>query len=425
MDDILGILYRFTLGKMGFAVEILICEILFSHTLKLRIWFRKWISCVVIVLLICAHLTIGYYMPLSKVPGLSTLGVFGISVVFQLIIFDVSLNRILFNSVAAYTVQNLAVNIRSFLLSLLSLTPWTRFAGQVLLTAAVYIAVYFLLVRKVAHKKSCLGYVHLYIMSFVSVLVTNTLFAILRRGGMLNEYTYVILAICCLLALLYQFSSFKRANLDEEIVTIEKLLYYEQKQHNLSQETIDLINLKCHDLKKQVTALRELLGDRADEVLGETEKAITVYENMVNTGNKNLDLVILEEKNYCGKYGVSIDVMADGEQLDFMAPADIYSLFSNALNNAIESVMDEEEAHRQIRMKVHRNGEYVCIEIVNYCSRTLEFKNGRPVTSKGDLKFHGYGIRSMEYIVDKYGGNMVINFEKKMFTVKIIIKKPS
>lgn len=426
MESILRFLNMISSAKLGFAVEIVICEILFSYSMKFRKWRWQPLTYIIIAVGLAVHFTVAYFLPLLKIPGLTTLFVFAITIIFQWIIFGCSLNRTLFNSVAAYSVQNLGVNVRSFIMALLPpFGGWGRLGVRFALTAAVYVFAYFFFARKSSRKKLSIGYAHLYIMSFLSVLIANTLFAVLLRNGMLNEYTYIILAICCLLALLYQFSIFKSANLDREIVTIEKLLYYEQKQHNLSQETIDLINVKCHDLKKQVTALKELLGDRAEEALGETEKAISVYENMVNTGNKNLDLIILEERNYCSKYGISIDVMADGAQLDFMAPADIYSLFSNALNNAIENVMYEAEDSRNVELRVYLSGEYVCISVTNKCTRPVKFVNGLPVTGKQDKKFHGYGMRSMEYIVDKYGGNMVVNVENCIFTVKIIIKKPS
>lgn len=81
--------------------------------------------------------------------------------------------------------------------------------------------------------------------------------------------------------------------------------------------------------------------------------------------------------------------------------------------------------NRNIALNVHLNGEYVCISVTNVCTRKIKFSDGLPVTSKEDKNFHGYGMRSMEYIVKKYGGNMVVNLANNMFTVKIIIKKPS
>lgn len=425
MDSVLRFINLITFGNRGFTIEIIICEVIFSIFSKFRKWRWKPLSYILLVAAVAVLIAVGFSLPLLPIPALTPLIVFALSILLQWLVLNTPINRILFNSVAAYAVQNLAVNFRGFLMSFFELRGWGSFIVRTVLTAAVYVFAYFVFARKINRKELSISYIHLYIMSFVSVFITSVLFALMRRSGKLDVYTYAILAICCLLALLYQFSTFNRANSDKETVTLERLLYYEQKQHDLTQETIDLINIKCHDLKKQVIALKEFLGDKAEGVLGDTEKVVSLYDEMVKTGNKNLDLIISEEKLYCSKHGVTIDVMADGAQLDFMSPADIYSLFSNALINAVESVMYEDEGNRNVGLDVHLNGDYVCIKITNVCTRPVKFVDGLPVTSKEDKKFHGYGIKSMEYIAEKYGGNMVVHLENSLFTVKIIIKKPS
>ena len=144
------------------------------------------------------------------------------------------------------------------------------------------------------------------------------------------------------------------------------------------------------------------------------------YNSLVNTGNKNLDLIISEEKLICEKHGIPFDVMADGEAVSFIQPVDLYSLIGNALRNAVENSLKENEKHRSISMDIHTVNGYVCIEITNYCTQKIEFANGFPITSKADTKFHGFGIQSMKYVVEKYGGNMVIHYQNNIFLVKVI-----
>ena len=47
-------------------------------------------------------------------------------------------------------------------------------------------------------------------------------------------------------------------------------------------------------------------------------------------------------------------------------------------------------------------------------------KNGVPQTSKDDIRYHGFGTRSMKYIVEKYGGNIVFSEKDGVFGVYII-----
>ena len=61
----------------------------------------------------------------------------------------------------------------------------------------------------------------------------------------------------------------------------------------------------------------------------------------------------------------------------------------------------------------------VYIGIENYCSGQVEFRNGLPVTKK-DTRYHGYGTKSIDIIVKKYGGNLRMSVDNDTFTVGIV-----
>ena len=42
------------------------------------------------------------------------------------------------------------------------------------------------------------------------------------------------------------------------------------------------------------------------------------------------------------------------------------------------------------------------------------------MSTKGDDNYHGFGMKSIQYVVEKYGGNLVVNLEEKIFSVDII-----
>ena len=80
--------------------------------------------------------------------------------------------------------------------------------------------------------------------------------------------------------------------------------------------------------------------------------------------------------------------------------------------DVVESIPVTEE------IKLGRPGRDRHIE--NYCEDELEFRNGLPVSTKGDDNYHGFGMKSIQYVVEKYGGNLVANLEEKIFSVDII-----
>lgn len=112
--------------------------------------------------------------------------------------------------------------------------------------------------------------------------------------------------------------------------------------------------------------------------------------------------------------------MIDGAQLDFMRDADIYSLFGNALDNAIEAVKDVDEEKRNIGISVKRVGEMVSVHVENYLDKPLEMNGDLPRTTKKDKEFHGFGLISIRNIVQKYGGIMTVKRVNNTFNLNII-----
>lgn len=420
MGPVFDFFKYFVSGRSGFVFEIVICELLFAIGLKPRKY--AWIS---IPLAVAIHLLFGLHVPyFNRV----TLVIFALSILLQFAILKASIHRIIFNSVAAYATQSLALNLRSIIVILTGSSGWWSLLIAYLTDAVVYAICYFVFAKQAQNNELHVNYFYLYVIAFLTVFITNVLFWYLTKAVGTRIEAQLTFCICCVISLMLQYNAFRSGIVNYERTVLERLLYMEQTQHEITQESIEIINLKSHDLKRQIATMKEVFGDKdTAEIFGEAERALEVYDNSITTNNKNLDLIVNTEKMICDKHGIKLEIMADGALLNFMLPADIYSLFGNALRNAIESLQNEEEKYRTITMNIHENcgGNYVVVEIKNPCTKELHFQDGRPLTSKEDTRFHGYGIRSMEYIVKKYNGNMVINYQDNVFLVKILFKKQS
>ncbi len=127
-------------------------------------------------------------------------------------------------------------------------------------------------------------------------------------------------------------------------------------------------------------------------------------------------MVLSEKTLVCKKNKIRIVPIIDGSLLSFMDNSDIYSLFENALDNAIKAVKVEKEKCRSIFIKVIQKGDIVSIKVENYCSKNIEFENGLP-KSKEDNRYHGFGTKSIEYIVKKYDGNVSFKLENHVFSL--------
>lgn len=195
-----------------------------------------------------------------------------------------------------------------------------------------------------------------------------------------------------------------------------------ERQYQLSRKNIDAINVKCHDIKHQIRSLAD--GGRVADgrALEDLAAEIAIYDSTVKTGNPALDVILTEKGLVCSGEKITLAVIADGRALECLEPQEIYSLFGNALDNAIEAVRGIEEPERRlISLNVRRSGTMCVINVENSCDAAPAFRDGVPVTTKADAGSHGFGTRSMRGIVKRHGGVLTFGCEDGIFHVDALL----
>ena len=105
----------------------------------------------------------------------------------------------------------------------------------------------------------------------------------------------------------------------------------------------------------------------------------------------------------------------------FLHPIDLYTIFGNAMDNAIECVKNlQKQEKRQIDVLIHRQHQFLIVQIMNPVEEELEFEDNLPVTTKHDKAYHGYGLRSIKNSVKKYNGVFQVKIKDGCFCLKIL-----
>lgn len=238
--------------------------------------------------------------------------------------------------------------------------------------------------------------------------------------------TQVLAELYCISFLYLQYTMFRESAVERELIAMNLLALKQREQYELSKENIALINRKTHDLKHQVRALREM-DDSSERgrYLDEIDDSIGIYESIVKTGSEVLDVILTEKSLLCREKGIEIHCVADGSRLSFMDAVDIYSVFGNIIDNAIEEVQSfREREKRQIDVLIYVQQSFLLINVLNPLKKELEFQDELPRTTKADEGYHGFGLRSVKHTVRSYGGNMTIRTEDGVFSIKILLPLP-
>ena len=217
---------------------------------------------------------------------------------------------------------------------------------------------------------------------------------------------------------------FQKSRAEEDHTIMLHLLKQEQEQHDMSRETADIINRKCHDLKHQISALRHMSDADRESNITELERSVMLYENFIQSGNRNVDLILAEKNLMAEGKSIKLMCMVDGEKLNFLKTEDLYSILGNALDNAIESSEKEMDPEKRIiEVHIFQSGIFISIHISNPCAERPDFVDGLPVTTKQDKDYHGFGMRSMRYIVEHYDGALTASWEDGVYILDILFPR--
>ena len=232
--------------------------------------------------------------------------------------------------------------------------------------------------------------------------------------------SYAVLAMAFLLALLY--GVFRSRKMTDEMATLEDVIERQKIQYQLVKTNIDNVNIKCHDMKQQIS----MFENRIDkDALQEIKSIIHVYDTTFQTGNEVLDVFLQEKLLSCERDQIKLDCIVDGKCVDFIRPADLYTLVGNAIDNAVEAVRKIENPEKRIvTLSVKESMGMVLIHVDNEYVGEIRMEGGLPQSTKGDTLNHGFGMRSMSLIAEKYGGTLSTAAEGNIFNLNILIPVP-
>ncbi len=233
---------------------------------------------------------------------------------------------------------------------------------------------------------------------------------ILRETG--NAFSIV----CCIIVFLLSHKTVVERELSREVEYLKHAIRQSERQYRISKDTIDLINIKCHDIRYK-------LGMLASEVpvLKDISKDVAIYDSRISTGSPLLDVLLTEKSLFCEQNNINMSCMIDGGKLDFIEEGDLYCLFGNLIDNALDAVKKlADPSRRVIDLVVKAKDGLLLVQEENYFDGELEFSEGLPVTTKGDKDHHGFGMRSLRLIARKYGGELSAFVKGDVFHLNII-----
>lgn len=404
--------------NLHISIKLIIAELIFLFGCPRRKWFiLRFVGAIGLCLLM------SYFFPMPSFLRREPLYMFFRMIV--LIVYTICAMAFCFklkfvplvsSCVAGYAVQHIAHQIGEIVSNSFD-KVLVSFSFQGYLIFAIVCLVMFLVFGIPSAKRKSYQNSNIKLL-LVDIVIVGICIGLTRfSDGAYSLGNCIYAIVCCVLALFIQFNLYYMFALVNENKAIKIIREEEKKQYEISKSTIELINIKYHDLKRRLSSIGELTQEEMQSI----RDTLQLWDTQFKTGNEVLDVILTENSLRHRQDDVEITFMGNGETLSFMNVADIYSLFGNAIENAIEAVLKIENSEKKvIGMSIESKGDLIFINVTNYFDGQIEIRDGLPVSSKeGEDGFHGFGLKSIKLIAEKYHGEMKIAIKDDQFHLNV------
>lgn len=349
-----------------------------------------------------------------------------VAFLFYLFFMETTVKECLLNLAGSMTIQHLTHHLGSIARCLLDIDKFSLEYKIIYAAVSVasYVFWYFFAIRRYVNnfedfpQKS----LFVYFTSITVLAVFINQYAVLMPG-MDNVVYHTVTLFLCVTLLLIMLRTFDITKSESENRIMTALVGNMQKKYKYSQMETDMINRKYHDINRMLAAVSAMDGSEEQKrTIEKLREELQVYSVKIQTGNNILDTFLLEKYMTCKNNDINFSFMLNGEDFNFVDPVDIYCLFGNLLDNAIEYLVSvNEKNNRIVTMSAKKQANSLVCTIENYVEKQVELVNGQPKTAKSDSAMHGFGIKSAEYIANKYGGKVVMDSKPHRFVATVYL----
>lgn len=415
---------------------------------------KHFALCAVLGFLICLIVSQGYFfvcrlqkgsaLAFALIGGSWWIALSFLGAVYILFLYKISVVNALYRNLLSCVLQQIPTVILRYLLdSTLFIGFSHRHPVWYVLTTlivygTVYLAVYFCFIRQIKKKgeyiiedskvQLTIQIVMMLLVSLVSNLIGGIFDSVLPSISA-DEFSLLELRlfcvgmqfIICFIVFILQYNMYYISQTRREQESVRRLFEERKRQYEISSDTIASIKKQSHNLKHQINALKMASEKERKAVFDEATHAVALYDCLVRTGNEVLDTILTEKSLQCMQRGIRLSCAVKEADLKFFSIIDLYTMLGNALENAMESVEKLQDGDKKvISFAVLQKANMVCFEVKNYFVGKVDLRKGLPKTTKSDIENHGIGLKSIQYIVRKYGGDMRIDVNDDIFDLKMI-----
>lgn len=216
----------------------------------------------------------------------------------------------------------------------------------------------------------------------------------------------------------------------QESAIVERQVVYYNEMMALSRKNIEDTRKYSHDMKNHFLYMRTLLQDKKYKELKQYfDQYCDGFESItpiVNTGNNVIDNVLNIENQRANKVGAKLDIQVCVPNTLGVNETDLCCLLMNLLDNAVEACAKVEANKRNVSINIYVKQEFLFIFIGNPAGENIpDGTVGIRESTKDDKNSHGYGMKIVSDIIEKYNGMIKYKVADGQFNAEAMLSLQS
>lgn len=179
-----------------------------------------------------------------------------------------------------------------------------------------------------------------------------------------------------------------------------------------------------HDIRKHLQTISVLNehheSQKIDAYINQITSSSSLYTALHLCNNEILNIILCKYHKKCQEEQIDFIVDTRSGTIDFIQDNDITALFCNLLDNAVESAAHISKSYIELNVTTRENMPLTIISMTNSCEND-PFSGNQLFTRKPDKLHHGYGIKSIQRVIDRYHGDMNMYYDAPTSTFHTII----
>lgn len=270
-------------------------------------------------------------------------------------------------------------------------------------------------------------YFNFLVMPMFSIIYITTLMMYLQTYIGLSDMLWIMINIVSIIILnMFITNIFESISKNNELKS--KLVLYEEKSriqyeyYSSLEDNYKNSRKIIHDIKNHIQTIENLYkADQCEKGKSYTDdmcKLLESFSQKKYAEHRTLNLIINDKMIKANKYNIDFVCKVSGVDLEFIRDIDLTTIFANLLDNAIdETSLGEKE--RKIILKIDSFNNFIIINIIN--SLNSNPKRDKKFFKSIKKNHSGFGLENVSRALEKYDGNMRIDFNDDEFKVNIII----